>query len=54
MFEYRINAKHVLLFSSEYDHCVWMLIDFFGIIMFSFGSTVVHFFACSELSYYLR
>ena len=47
-------AAHLFHSRSEVDHCCWMLVDFFGIIMFSFGSTVVHFFACSELSYYLR
>ncbi|CAK8691047.1 unnamed protein product [Clavelina lepadiformis] len=45
---------HTFHSRSTFDHCCWMMLDFFGIISYSFCSTVSHFFACSQLSHYAR
>ncbi|CAK8691046.1 unnamed protein product [Clavelina lepadiformis] len=43
---------HAFHSRSTYHHSCWFMLDYFGITTFAFSSTVAHFFACSELSYY--
>nr|CAB3264653.1 membrane progestin receptor beta-like [Phallusia mammillata] len=46
------SFAHMFHSRSCFYHRSWFLIDYIGITAFAFGSTVTHFFACAEVSYY--
>nr|XP_026693935.1 membrane progestin receptor beta-like isoform X1 [Ciona intestinalis]XP_026693936.1 membrane progestin receptor beta-like isoform X2 [Ciona intestinalis] len=48
------SLAHLFHSRSSFQHCCWFMVDYFGITTFAYSSTVSHFFASSQLSYYNR